>query len=415
VLAASLSVLLAAFLAAGCGESGPSPEERARKAHSERQKATAEKASVLLDQAAGLAAAGKPARAWELWNDARTLAGETPELARTRDIIRSAETAARRDEELAWVRKLIGREGDATTEAGRIAALSETVSAVRSFFSQFEHMAPSDREELQAALDYAKAELGIVRRFNDFFAAANAHHAAGRHKECVAACNQALSIINRREVLELRIRSREKLTPEGMVFIPGGRYLSGRNRDPATLSAFYIDRTEVTNAEFHAFCVATEREMPEHFIGDVPPPGKTQCPVAYLKLADALAFAAWAGKRLPTEDEWERAARGTDGRAYPWGEEWDPAKGHFAGGGTVPVGTLPLDRSPDGVMDMGGNVTEMTLPKAARSEHSGAVLKGGHWSDDRHPEYALTFARYEVERSHLDSGTGFRCVKSVSQ
>ncbi len=418
VLSVASALLLAVLVGIGCGEAGPSPEERARAAREQQFRATADKVEKLLLSAAGLAAAGNPAQAWTPWKEARNLAGETPALARTRDIIRSAEAGIARDDELDRVRGLIGRGNQVRTEAERIASLSEVADAVRSFLEQYPHVGPTDREELLAALQYADGELTIVRDYNDLLAEATAHFKAGRHRKCVAACNRALSVRNREEVVKLRVQACQALTPRGMIFIRGGRFLSGRDRNPTILAPFYIDRTEVTNADFHAFCVATDREMPEHFIGGKPPPGKELCPVTYVTIEEALAYAAWAGKRIPSEQEWERAARGTEGRAYPWGEDWDPAKGHFGDGGTLPVGTKPLDRSPDGVMDMGGNVTEFTLSildGAGTEQLLGVVLKGGHWSDDRHPEYALTFERYEVERNHLDSGTGFRCVTSIEE
>ena len=78
------------------------------------------------------------------------------------------------------------------------------------------------------------------------------------------------------------------------------------------------------------------------------------------------------------------------------------------------LGSKPLDVSPDGVLDMGGNVMEMTLPLSDPTGQTvGPAMKGGHWSDDLHPEYALTFARYAVERDHEDAGSGFRCVKAA--
>ena len=133
---------MTAILGVGCGESGPSPEERARTAREQRLRETANEAERLLRQAAGLAATGNPSEAWGPWKDARALAGETPELARTRDIIRAAESRARREEELGRVRELIGKDNVAKSEAERIAALSEVEDRVRSFLERHPHLGP---------------------------------------------------------------------------------------------------------------------------------------------------------------------------------------------------------------------------------------------------------------------------------
>ncbi len=396
----------------GCPESGPTPEEQAKAAREAAFKQRVEQAETLLSEAGKLAAGGKPDEAWPLWTEARNLVGETPDLSRTRDIIRAAEAKIERDLEHKRVVALIGRDSTAKSEPDRLTALAAIATEVKAFLDRYPEA--SDGEELRASLEYAEQELALVHAYSDALTEADGHMTAGRMKECIAACSRALAALPRPQARELRDRALEKLTPEGMVLIPGGRYLKGRDRDPAVLGPFYMDRTEVTNAQYQAFCAATDREMPQHFIGGKPPAGKEQCPVTYITLEDALAFARHAGKRLPNEDEWERAARGTEGLPYPWGPEWDPGKGHFGGGGTVPVGSKPLDRSPDGVLDLGGNVTEMTLPSGAPADgDAGPILKGGHWAGELHPEYALTFERYAADRNHADSGTGFRCVKSA--
>jgi iron(II)-dependent oxidoreductase len=111
---------------------------------------------------------------------------------------------------------------------------------------------------------------------------------------------------------------------------------------------FLIDRYEVTNAEYKKFRSAHEF-----------PPGKADHPVTGISWYDAQAYALWAGKRLPTEQEWEKAARGTDGRKWPWGNIFERGRCNL-GAATAPGGSFTGDKSPYGVHDMAGNVQEWT-------------------------------------------------------
>ncbi len=409
----ALAILaLATLLLPGCGRSdrSPSPAERARAARDAAARKRAEAARKNLDRARALARRGDTEKAWAAWRAAREITGETPELARTADAIRKVEREARRKDEYRRLLDLLNRDTKAATPKERLEILARAAEAAREYLENH----PEDtehREEIEAGRRYAERELSLHRAYVEALAEARAHLAAGRYRKCIEACNRALGKLDDRGVREIKERALRALTPEGMVFIPEGFFLAGRDRVRTWLPAFYIDRTEVTNARYAAFCRATGHPVPRHWIQGRIPRGRENHPVVHVTLEDALAFAAWAKRRLPTELQWERAARGTDGRAYPWGDRWDPAKGNFGPRGTQPVGSRPLDRSPDGVLDMGGNVMEMTLPPDdPGGKHSGPVMRGGHWSDDFHPSYALTYARYPVDRAHQDSGSGFRCV-----
>ncbi len=153
-----------------------------------------------------------------------------------------------------------------------------------------------------------------------------------------------------------------------MVKVPAGSFLMGYaggayDEQPVhrvTLAGFSIDRHEVTNGEFEQF-VAASRHVPEGpWKRGVDVAGKRH-PVRFVTWHDAKAYCEWAGKRLPTEAEWEYAARGTDGRLYPWGPAWDPAAAHTdlpPSAGPTEVGSLVAGTSPFGAVDMAGNVWE---------------------------------------------------------
>ena len=176
-------------------------------------------------------------------------------------------------------------------------------------------------------------------------------------------------------------------TPEGMVLVPTGEALVGTNdldtdeeRRPqrrVSLPGFFIDRTEVTNAQLARF-------RPGRMVA----PGQENLPATGVTYEEAEAYARWAGKRLPTEDEWEKAARGTDGRAYPWGSAWDKAKvaarapkptQKLACGKPSrvrPVGSVPEGASPYGCLDMAGNAWEW-VQGHPNGNPAQRLLKGG--------------------------------------
>lgn len=153
-----------------------------------------------------------------------------------------------------------------------------------------------------------------------------------------------------------------------MVLVPAGPFIMGSgegNLDETPpherdLPAFYIDVTEVTGAQYARFLRETGGSPPPHWPSAAPPDGKADQPVTNVSWFDAMRYAIWAGKRLPTEAEWEKAARGTDGRRFPWGDTPDKARANIGGEKIRPVGGHPQGASPFGCLDIAGNVWEWT-------------------------------------------------------
>jgi formylglycine-generating enzyme required for sulfatase activity len=156
-----------------------------------------------------------------------------------------------------------------------------------------------------------------------------------------------------------------------MVLVPAGEVWMGSDDDDAVdderprhrvpLPTYYIDKFPVTNVQYRRFLEATRHPDPKYWTD--PKFNEPNQPVVGVSWLDAQAYCGWASKRLPTEAEWEKAARGTDGRKYPWGDKWDPARANSEDGGPgkpTPVGSYPQGVSPYGAHDMAGNVWEWT-------------------------------------------------------
>ncbi len=153
--------------------------------------------------------------------------------------------------------------------------------------------------------------------------------------------------------------------PEGMVLILPGSFavgseggdLGGNPLRTLNTPGFYMDAAEVTNAQYARFVASTGHAKPPQWGPRGPAPEQATLPVACVSWHDAAAYAAWAGKRMPTEVEWERTARGRTGRIYPWGDECTGAEAVFSRG-PAPAGTATADRTDEGCLDLGGNLAE---------------------------------------------------------
>ena len=234
----------------------------------------------------------------------------------------------------------------------------------------------------------------------------------------------------------IKIREDIPTNTGSMVLIPGGEFIMGSNErwdDEApeyieSVEKFYIDAYEVTNAEYEKFTYDTKREVPYHWSNGKVPKNKKNHPVIYVNWYDAEGYCKWEGKRLPTEQEWEKAARGESGNIYPWGNTWtiDKSNHPYKGStGTEPVGSYPNGTSPYGLYDMSGNVWEWVdsfyLPHPGNNINRGEygtdkrVLKGGSWFDCLSYGCGLsapTFNRSFFTPEVRNNSFGFRCAKS---
>ena len=243
--------------------------------------------------------------------------------------------------------------------------------------------------------------------------------------------------------------SEEHLNNKNMVLVPAGEFIMGSDneevervikeyghrgdfvgydfegekpRRKVSLKAFYIDKYEVTNAQYKKFLDATGYKTPHHWHHNTYPAEKGNYPVINISWFDAQAYASWAGKRLPTEKEWEKAARGTDGRIYPWGSVFNPDKvGTAEGILRYPLTPMELihhaaavdlfkgDKSPYGVYDMAGNVMEWT--DSWYEMNKTKVIKGASWVHLRPRARSATRVGMKIDAiSHL---IGFRCAMDV--
>ncbi len=256
------------------------------------------------------------------------------------------------------------------------------------------------------------------------------------------------------------------VAPDGMVLVPAGTFLMGicnekttpscRPGDPGYnsydypdvayedeaplhevyLDAYYIDRYEVTVADYQACVEAGVCVEAGDWEGcNAGRPGREDHPVNCVSWSDADTFCRFAGKRLPTEAEWEKASRGTDGRKYPWGNEQPTCQlanyidsyntGKPCVGETTPVGSYPRGVSPYGAYDMAGNVWEWVADKYSFNYYQvspdtnpqgpntglARVIRGGSWDD--YPSYVRSANRDSFNPDSRPNDFGFRCVMNA--
>jgi gamma-glutamyl hercynylcysteine S-oxide synthase len=247
----------------------------------------------------------------------------------------------------------------------------------------------------------------------------------------------------------------EWLELDSMIKIPDGPFVMGSSSERADPQdrpqhtvkslAYWIDKYPVTNAQYARFVAATGHRPPLHWKDGKIPQGELMRPVTMVTWYDATAYAKWAGKRLPTEVEWEKAGRGTDGRRWPWGDKMEPDRlnTYYNVGSATNVNAYPKGASQYGVMDLAGNVDEWTaddfapypgsdappdlfqgkiavaasdsdkkmkvvdmVPVSATGKYK--VLRGGSWKGD--PFSTAMYHRNPAWANYASDFYGFRCA-----
>ncbi len=196
----------------------------------------------------------------------------------------------------------------------------------------------------------------------------------------------------------LQARELASMEPQRRAFVPG----------------FWIDKHEVTNAEYGRFLEATDYEDPEGWEGREPPPGREDHPVRNIRHRDAEAYAKWAGKKLPTREQWMRAFRGDTDWLFPWGDQFDPSRANVLENPGFPASTsrvtaTPGDKSLFGVFNMVGNVCEYLREQVTLEGQAVDVAKGASFGQRGQGEGVGPMSTL-VQRGGADRRLGFRCV-----
>lgn len=230
--------------------------------------------------------------------------------------------------------------------------------------------------------------------------------------------------------------------PSDMVEIPAGKFLYTTWHDDSfipypsepdsiwiEMNRFFMDRYPVTNKQFYHFIQETGYRPADttgylrHWKNGMYPKGMENHPVVWVSIDDARAYARWAGKRLPTECEWQYAAQGTDGRAWPWGNEFHATKCNSAFGVTTPVDAFPKGKSPFKVEDLVGNVWQMTEDEYDNGSYLFSIIRGGSYFRPDASEWYIKGGPQPVNKRQIlirvapgfdrSATVGFRCVKDA--
>lgn len=297
---------------------------------------------------------------------------------------------------------------------------------------------------LSAAIDafFAKRD-DFAERWNDGVFPTVAE--ATRYSRAFAAYREIGVKVDRARSPEKFDDSGQRLPPN-MILVKGGSYDAGpdqgfvrkgldKRASKYSVKPFFLDRTEVTNADYLKFLrsLPAERQrghLPSTWVmkddgAIVPPIDKDDHPVAGVSWNDAFEYAKSVGKRIPTEDEWEAAARGPKALRFPWGSAYESGRANTRDSGkndTMPVGSFTDGASPFGALDLCGNVEEWTattmdgdvIDEPLQSSLVQMVIRGGNFNSNQDGA-AATFRWFSPGLSTKKATLGFRCAMSVSK
>jgi formylglycine-generating enzyme required for sulfatase activity len=356
--------------------------------------------------------------------------GRKKEEAERAETVRKADLKRKQEREWGALKEKVEKQREQNLWDAALAALEK--------FSQEypDVVRDSDYERTKGSV------LGLQKECDGYFkqhlATAEKHYAEKRFGQAIASAESAIKLYPERQpvVREFQGRVREAQSVTTMVRIPstacwvGGEGLDEKPVRQVKLPAFLLDKYEVTNEDFLGFVTATNREPPAYWDRGRPPKGRERHPVVFITYADAEAYASWAGKRLPTAEEWEVAARGPDKREFPWGnvflekedripcnclEYWQVNKSLSPG--TTPVDDKAFDNgeSAFGVYGMGGNVWEWTSTaapaKGTRPPGEFRILKGGSFMTPQKSTRCANIYAEDPRLPHPD--VGFRCARDI--
>ena len=212
--------------------------------------------------------------------------------------------------------------------------------------------------------------------------------------------------------------------------VPEGKFLAGKDKFPVNLPAFYLALHPVTNDQYKKFVNETGHRPPNManygdpiWKGKKFPPEKSDHPVVCVSWDDAIAYCEWAGLRLPTELEWQLAAQGMDGRLWPWGAEFDSTRCNVGIDRPTAVDSYPTGVSPFGVMDLVGNIWQLTNDVYDNGSCRFVIIRGGSYYDPTSSWWYVKGGPQSLNMHQMlllispgfdrNATVGFRCVKDV--
>lgn len=313
--------------------------------------------------------------------------GASEALAR---VLKELEPAADPAEAAALLR------GFARSHEGRKAAKLALTKA-----EEFETAAAAARTKaLEDSLAQSKAALaaGKPGPALDLLAAAEARLTAGEQSPALVAQRDAAKAL---------------LAERGVAWVSPGEFLLGEGEGQVKryLEGFYLLLLEVSCADYARYVAETHAAAPAGWVEGEPPPEDRLRPVTGVSAEEAAAYATWRGMRLPLSNEWEKAARGTDGRTWPWGDEAEPTRCRWGAEVTLaPCGATETDKAPSGCLDLAGNARELTLLRRDSGKDLKVRLRGGGVGTIT---FANTRAAYSLSGllpTDRFPGVGFRCA-----